>query len=66
MVLTVNMEGGGGAALAKLILSFHGVFPTVVRGGAAYLQAEHVLGTADSKVGCSRYLQTEPTLALFS
>lgn len=50
MVLTVNMEGGGGAALAKLICSFDGVLPTVARGGAADLQTVHVLRTADSNV----------------
>lgn len=50
MVLTVNMEGGGGAALSKVIFSFDGVFSTVARGGVAYLQTEHVLGTADANV----------------
>lgn len=50
MLLTVNVEGGGGAALSKLIFSFHGVFSTVLKGGAAYLQTQHLVRTADSDV----------------
>lgn len=61
-VLTVNMEGGGGAALAQLVLGLHAVFATVFRAGAAYLQTQQVPRTADADVGRGSYLQAEPTL----